>query len=410
MITYILDDKQNIKLLNTKKDIIFSNYLIFALHVTGKTIHGILNKLIYTDQFKYDIDKSMGLLSDRTKKIIRLRYGLDDGMKRTRADIGKIFNVKGERIRTLEESGIRCIKKSNRVKYIEKYTTIYKNVDNNLYEELLIKELEDYLFDDNYGIINEFLNNLGIKMVIKKSSFFNQNKKKGIQLENKPLEALNLDLRLMMCLKRAGYTCLLDILPLKDNHDELMKIRNIGKMAAQRLTDWLNDYETNMLDRYSDTETISISLVYGSHTEHFNFFNINTYKIATVIIDYLKENYDLIINENIDETTKVIAFKNGYITKELYAKNLYNIKRKKNSYLYYHSLQEQEKMIESYILFGKCAYEGNDEKTIFSLKNAFTVSEGSVLNYYKDAERFIDYKNRTSFKSVNKFILEKDTI
>lgn len=31
-------------------------------------------------------------------------------------------------------------------------------------------------------------------------------------------------------------------------------------MADQRLIDWLNDYETNMLDLYSDTETISISL------------------------------------------------------------------------------------------------------------------------------------------------------
>ena len=45
----------------------------------------------------------------------------------------------------------------------------------------------------------------------------------------------------MMCLKRAGYTCLLDILPLKGNHEELLKIRNIGKMADQRLIDWLRN-------------------------------------------------------------------------------------------------------------------------------------------------------------------------
>lgn len=272
----------------------------------------------------------------------------------------------------------------------------------------MIRELEDYIFDDEEGIINRFLNNLGIKMAIKKSPFFIQNKKKGLQLKNKSLEELNLDLRLKMCLERAGYTNLLEILPLKDNHDELLKIRNIGKMAAQRLTDWLNEYEINMLDMCSDTETISISLIHGSHTEHFNFFNINTYKIATVIIDYLKDNYGLIINEDIDEITKVIGFKKGYITKELFTTNLESIKREKAHYLFYHQLQEYEKMVESYVLFGKCAYKDNDEKTICSLKNTFTVTEGSVLNYYKDAERFIDYKSRTSFNSVSKFILDND--
>lgn len=408
MINYILDDKQNIKILNKKEDIIFSNYLTFALDVTGKAIYGVLNKLIYTDQFKYDVDKSMELLSKRTQKIIRLRYGLDDGIKHTRAEIGKILNIKGERARTLEESGIRYIKKSNRVKYLEKYTTVYKNVDNSLFEELLIRELEDYLFDDEEGIINRFLNNLGIKMIFKKSPFFIQNKKKGLQLEDKPLEELDLDLRLTMCLQRAGYTSLLEILPLKEDHDELMRIRNIGIIAAKRLTEWLDDYETKMLDMYSDVETISISLTNATSTEHFNFFNINTYKIATVIVDYLKESYDLILDEDIDEITKVIAFKKGYITKELFAKNLENIKKMKISYLYSKPLQEHEKMIESYVLFGKCANKDSDEKTITSLKNAFKVSEGSILNYYKNAEKFIDYKNRASFNSVSRFILEKD--
>ena len=58
---------------------------------------------------------------------------------------------------------------------------------------------------------------------------------------------------------------------IKGNHEELLKIRNIGKMADQRLIDWLNYYETNMLDLYSDTETISISLKNATSIEHFNF-------------------------------------------------------------------------------------------------------------------------------------------
>ena len=157
-------------MLNTKEDLIFSNYLSFTLEVSNKTVHGIINQLIYNNQFKQDIDKSMNLLSERTQKILRLRYGLDDGVKRTRAQIGEVFNVKGDRIRTLEEAGIRYIRKSNRIKYIEKYTTVYKNVENNLYEELLIRNLENYLFDADEGMLNKFLNNIGVEIIVKKVS------------------------------------------------------------------------------------------------------------------------------------------------------------------------------------------------------------------------------------------------
>ena len=153
-------------MLNTKEDIIFSNYVSFTLEVSNKTVHGIINQLIYNNQFKQDIDKSMNLLSERTQKILRLRYGV----KRTRAQIGEVFNVKEDRIRTLEEAGIRYIRKSNRIKYIEKYTTVYKNVENNLYEELLIRNLENYLFDADEGMLNKFLNNIGVEIIVKKVS------------------------------------------------------------------------------------------------------------------------------------------------------------------------------------------------------------------------------------------------
>jgi len=101
MINYILDDKQNIKLLNTKEDIIFSNYLTFALEVIKNKDEGIFNRLIFTDQFKKDIDKSMELLTKRTQKILRLRYGLDDGIMHTRAEIGKVFNITGQNTRNV---------------------------------------------------------------------------------------------------------------------------------------------------------------------------------------------------------------------------------------------------------------------------------------------------------------------
>jgi len=41
-------------------------------------------------------------LSEREQKIIRLRYGIDDGKERTLAEVGEILGVTRERIRQIE--------------------------------------------------------------------------------------------------------------------------------------------------------------------------------------------------------------------------------------------------------------------------------------------------------------------
>ena len=52
------------------------------------------------------------------------------------------------------------------MKNIQQYI---KNVENNLYEELLIRNLENYLFDADEGMLNKFLNNIGVEIIVKKS-------------------------------------------------------------------------------------------------------------------------------------------------------------------------------------------------------------------------------------------------
>ena len=108
-------------MLNTKEDIIFSNYLSFTLEVSNKTVHGIINQLIYNNQFKQDIDKSMNLLSERTQKILRLRYGLDDGSPKTLEEVGKIFKVTRERIRQIEAKALRKLRHPSRSKKLKDF-------------------------------------------------------------------------------------------------------------------------------------------------------------------------------------------------------------------------------------------------------------------------------------------------
>lgn len=50
---------------------------------------------------------STSTLTEREQKIIRLRYGLDDGRFRSLAEVAKEFNVTSERIRQIEAKALR---------------------------------------------------------------------------------------------------------------------------------------------------------------------------------------------------------------------------------------------------------------------------------------------------------------
>ena len=53
-------------------------------------------------------------LSPREAKVLRLRYGLDDGRPRTLEEVGKEFNVTRERVRQIEAKALRKIRNPNR--------------------------------------------------------------------------------------------------------------------------------------------------------------------------------------------------------------------------------------------------------------------------------------------------------
>ena len=60
-------------------------------------------------------------LTPREEKVLRLRYGLDDGRIRTLEEVGKIFNVTRERIRQIEAKALRKLKHPSRSKKLRDY-------------------------------------------------------------------------------------------------------------------------------------------------------------------------------------------------------------------------------------------------------------------------------------------------
>ena len=60
-------------------------------------------------------------LTAREAKVLRLRYGLDDGKARTLAEVGKEFNVTRERIRQIEAKALRKLRHPSRSKRLKDF-------------------------------------------------------------------------------------------------------------------------------------------------------------------------------------------------------------------------------------------------------------------------------------------------
>ena len=60
-------------------------------------------------------------LTPREQKVIRMRYGLDDGFPKTLEQVGQEFNVTRERIRQIEAKALRKLRNPSRSKRLKDY-------------------------------------------------------------------------------------------------------------------------------------------------------------------------------------------------------------------------------------------------------------------------------------------------
>lgn len=63
----------------------------------------------------------LNTLTDREQKVLRLRFGLDDGRARTLEEVGKEFNVTRERIRQIEAKALRKLRHPSRSRKLKDY-------------------------------------------------------------------------------------------------------------------------------------------------------------------------------------------------------------------------------------------------------------------------------------------------
>lgn len=71
---------------------------------------------------KDEISEVLLTLTEREEKVIRLRFGLEDGKSRTLEEVGQMFGVTRERIRQIEAKALRKLRHPSRSRKLKDYT------------------------------------------------------------------------------------------------------------------------------------------------------------------------------------------------------------------------------------------------------------------------------------------------
>ena len=70
---------------------------------------------------KKQVDEVLKTLTPREERVIRLRFGIDDGYHRTREEVGSIFQVTRERIRQIEDKALKKLRHPSRAAILQQF-------------------------------------------------------------------------------------------------------------------------------------------------------------------------------------------------------------------------------------------------------------------------------------------------
>ena len=79
---------------------------------TPEEIQEKANNQTKNQELSEDLAKALSGLSPLERDLLRLRFGMDDGRKRTLEEVGNLFGVTAKEIRQVEMNALKKLKKS----------------------------------------------------------------------------------------------------------------------------------------------------------------------------------------------------------------------------------------------------------------------------------------------------------
>ena len=70
---------------------------------------------------KEEVANALGTLSERERRVLQLRFGIEDGRSRTLEEVGRDFGVTRERIRQIEAKALRKLRHPSRSKRLKDF-------------------------------------------------------------------------------------------------------------------------------------------------------------------------------------------------------------------------------------------------------------------------------------------------
>ncbi len=72
-------------------------------------------------QLREDLNNAMDKLSEKERRIVEMRFGLNSGETRSLREVGKVFHLSPERIRQIEENAINKLRKNDARRVLREY-------------------------------------------------------------------------------------------------------------------------------------------------------------------------------------------------------------------------------------------------------------------------------------------------
>lgn len=97
-------------------------YPVFPQEITADTTIDIPDVGVSKQLMRQHVRNLLSVLNPRERKIIRLRFGIDDGNQKTLSEIGAGFGLSKERVRQLESRALYKLKQCLNSQGLEAYT------------------------------------------------------------------------------------------------------------------------------------------------------------------------------------------------------------------------------------------------------------------------------------------------